>query len=68
MTAFCAVAQRVEPDGDGGSVLVMSFSGTPTGTMAKIVSATIGRFFVGATRKAFAQDLADIAAAAENSA
>ena len=60
--------QRVEPDGDGGSVLVMSFSGTPTGTMAKIVSATIGRFFVGATRKAFEQDLADIAAAAENSA
>ena len=59
--------QRVEPDGDGRSVLVMSFAGTPTGTMAKIMSATIGRFFVGATRKAFEQDLADIATAAEGS-
>jgi carbon monoxide dehydrogenase subunit G len=59
--------QRVEPDGDGGSVLSMSFSANPTGTMAKVTSATIGRFFVNATRKAFEQDLADIAAAAEGS-
>jgi len=59
--------QSVEPDGDGGSVLSMSFSGNPTGTMAKVVSATIGRFFANATRKAFEQDLTDIASAAEGS-
>ena len=57
--------QRVEPDGDGGSVLSMSFSANPTGMMAKVMSATVGRFFVNATRRAFEQDLADIAAAAE---
>jgi carbon monoxide dehydrogenase subunit G len=57
--------QRVEPDGDGGSVLSMSFSANPTGRMAKVMSATIGRFFVNATRRAFERDLADIAAAAE---
>jgi len=59
--------QSVEPDGDGGSVLLMSFSGNPTGTMAKVMSATIGRLFVNATRRAFEQDLADIASAAETS-
>ena len=59
--------QSVEPDGDGGCVLSMSFSGNPTGTMAKVMSATIGRFFVSATRKAFEKDLADIASAAEDS-
>jgi hypothetical protein len=59
--------QSVEPDGDGGSVLSMSFSANPTGTMAKVISATVGRFFVNATRKAFEQDLADIATAAESS-
>ena len=59
--------QSVEPDGDGGSVLSMSFSANPTGTMAKVMSATVGRFFVNATRKAFEQDLADIATAAESS-
>jgi carbon monoxide dehydrogenase subunit G len=59
--------QSVAPAGDGGSVLSMSFSANPTGTMAKVMSATVGRFFVNATRKAFEQDLADIAAAAEGS-
>ena len=59
--------QSVEPAGDGRSVLSMSFSANPTGTMAKVMSATIGRFFVNATRKAFEKDLADIAAAAEGS-
>lgn len=59
--------QSVQPAGDDGSVLSMSFSANPTGTMAKVMSATVGRFFVNATRKAFEQDLADIAAAAEGS-
>jgi hypothetical protein len=33
--------------------------------MAKVITATIGRFFEKATKKAFAQDLDDIAAVAE---
>lgn len=57
-------SQRIEPDGDG-SVLTMTFSGTATGTISKIMSATVGRLFTKATKKAFEQDLADIAAAAE---
>ena len=57
-------SQRVEPDVDG-SLLTMTFSGKATGTMAKVMSATIGRFFVKATRKVFEQDLADIEFAAE---
>jgi carbon monoxide dehydrogenase subunit G len=59
--------QSVKPDGDAGSVLSMSFSGKPTGTMAKVMSATIGRFFVNATRRTFEKDLSDIASAAEGS-
>jgi hypothetical protein len=35
--------------------------------MARVMSATVGRFFVNATRRAFEQDLADIATAAESS-
>ena len=57
-------SQRIEPDGDG-SVLTMTFGGTATGTTAKIMSATVGRLFAKATKNAFEQDLADIAAAAE---
>jgi carbon monoxide dehydrogenase subunit G len=57
--------QRVAPTNDGGSILTMSFSGKPVSTMAKVMSATIGRFFENATRKAFEQDLIDVAAAAE---
>ncbi len=57
--------QSVEPDAEGTSVLSMSFGATPTGTVAKVMSATVGRLFANATRKAFEKDLADIAAAAE---
>ena len=57
-------SQRIESEGEG-SLLTMTFSGTPTGTVSKIMSATIGRLFAKATKKAFEQDLADIAAAAE---
>ena len=59
-------SQRIEPDGDG-SLLTMTFSSTATGTTAKVMSATVGRLFAKATKKAFEQDLADIAAAAEAS-
>lgn len=55
---------RVDPT-DGGSRLTMGFRGEPQSTGAKIASATVGRLFMGATRKALAKDLADIAAAAE---
>lgn len=57
--------QRVAPTDDGGSVLTTSFSGKPVSTMAKVMSATVGKLFENATRKAFEQDLSDIATAAE---
>ncbi len=54
---------------DAGSRLTMNFRGEPQTTFTKIMDVTIGRLFMGATRKAFAKDLADIgiAAAAEAS-
>ena len=42
----------------------MSFRAEPQTAFTKIMSVTIGRFFMGVTRKAFAKDLADIGAAA----
>lgn len=54
----------VEPN-DAGCLLTMSFTGEPQSMFAKIADITIGRLFLGATRKAFAKDLADIKAAAE---
>lgn len=56
---------RVDPSGVG-SRLSMSLRGEPQTLLAKIADATVGRFFMGATRKALAKDLADIAAAAES--
>jgi carbon monoxide dehydrogenase subunit G len=58
---------RVEPDG-AGSRLSMSFEGEPSGTVMKLMAATIGRLFEGSTRKALKQDLDDIAAAAKAAA
>lgn len=55
---------RIDPT-DAGSRLSISFRGEPQTTFATIMNVTIGRLFMGATRKAFAKDLADIAAAAE---
>ncbi len=55
---------RLEPDGDG-TRLVMTFGAEPLGVTARILDATIGRFFEGATRKALAADLDDIARASE---
>jgi len=56
----------VEPVG-AGSRVTMTFAGEPHGTIAKVMAATVGKLFEGATRKAIQQDLADIAAAAEAS-
>ncbi len=47
-----------------GSRVVMTFDAQPQGTLAKILAATVGRLFMGATRKALAKDLDDIARAA----
>lgn len=55
---------RVDPSG-GGSTLSMTFRGEPQRIMAKIVDATVGRLFMGVTRRAVVTDLADIARAAE---
>ncbi len=54
----------VEPDGEGSRV-IMSFGGEPTGSFSKLMAATVGKLFEGSTRKAIAQDLDDIALAAE---
>jgi carbon monoxide dehydrogenase subunit G len=55
----------VEGVGDGTSLLTMSFEAEPQSLGAKLASATIGLLFRGATKKALAKDLDDIAAAAE---
>lgn len=52
--------------GDASSEVSMDFGAEPTGTIARIMSATVGKLFENATRKALAQDLDDIAAAAES--
>lgn len=56
---------RVDPTKDG-SKLSMTFRAEPQSLLAKAASATIGRLFIGGTRKALAKDLADIATAAES--
>ena len=54
----------VEPT-DGGCRITTGFRGEPQSTLAKVMDVTVGRLFMGATRKALARDLADIGAAAE---
>lgn len=56
---------RLEPAGDDATELTMSFGAEATGLVGKVMSATIGRLFAGATRKAIQSDLDDIARAAE---
>lgn len=51
---------------EGGSILTMTFTGEPTGTLSKVVATTVGKLFESATRKALIQDMEDIAAAAES--
>ena len=51
--------------GDETSIVSMTFSANPKGILAKLLAATIGRLFIGSTKKAIAADLDDIAAAAE---
>lgn len=55
----------VEATGADSCVLSMSFEGRPTTAGARIMGKATGWLFTPATRKALAQDLADIAGAAE---
>ena len=55
---------RVDAAG-AGSRITMSFRGEPQTALTKVMDATVARLFMGATRKALAKDLDDIAAAAE---
>jgi hypothetical protein len=57
---------KVLSRGASASELSMEFGAEPTSTVAKVMSATVGKLFENATRKALAQDLDDIAAAAED--
>lgn len=58
---------RLEPDGDG-TILTMTFGAEPLGWTAKVLEATIGRFFSRATRDEVTADLDDIARASERGA
>lgn len=53
------------PGGGGGTIATMTFGARPRSLAARILGATLGRLFLGSTRKALEQDLADITAAAE---
>ncbi len=58
---------HVEPLDDGRSRLTMSFEGTSSTTVGKLMTATVGRMLKSTTRKMLQRDLDDIAAAAEAS-
>jgi carbon monoxide dehydrogenase subunit G len=56
---------KVVATDEHASSISMNFGAEPTSTMAKLMGATVGKLFENATRKALAQDLDDIAVAAE---
>lgn len=55
------------PDGDG-TRLTMTFAGETHSVIGRVLAATLGKLFVGATRKALEADLVDIAHASEHRA
>ena len=55
----------LQPTSADACTLIMVFEGEPTSAVSRAMAATIGRLFVGQTRKALAKDLEDIAAASE---
>jgi len=63
--AIYTTVMAVVATGDDSSEISMDFGAESTGTMARIASATMGRLFANATKKAVARDLDDIADAAE---
>ena len=54
------------PTGETACVVSMEFGANPKGKMTRFMGATMGKMFEGATRKALAVDLDDIASAAED--
>jgi carbon monoxide dehydrogenase subunit G len=56
---------RVEPTDEHRCRLSMSFAAAPSGSLGKLLGATLGRAFRGATRTMLQRDLDDIAAEAE---
>jgi uncharacterized protein YndB with AHSA1/START domain len=58
----------VVPEGDAACTVTLTFGGEPTSTASRIMAATVGRLFIGATRRALEADLADLARAAESPA
>ncbi len=54
----------VVPEGSDACRVSMSFDAEPQTAAARVLGMTIGRLFAGATRKALAEDLDDIARAA----
>lgn len=61
----CTSTISVQPGGRDGCVLRMSFAGRSSGVVNRLLAATVGRLFAGATRRALRQDLDDIADHAE---
>lgn len=57
--------QSVSSADGGRSLLTMLFSGIAFATLAKVMSATIGKLFENATRTVYEGDLVDVAAASE---
>ena len=55
----------VTPLGERRSRLTMGFAAQSTGIAGRVLAATVGRLFLGSTRKALERDLEDIATAAE---
>lgn len=57
----------VSSTGESTCTVSMEFGANPQGTVSRFMGATMGKMFAGATKKAIAADLDDIAAAAESS-
>ncbi len=55
----------VTPDGVSDSTVTLTLAARSTSSAGRLLGATLGRAFAGATRKALEQDLADLATAAE---
>jgi carbon monoxide dehydrogenase subunit G len=58
----------IEERGPGRCELRMTFGAVTTGTVGRVLAATLGRAAAGATRKALRRDLDDIATRAEAAA
>lgn len=52
-------------DEAGGTRVTMTYDAEPRGTASRLMAATVGRLLTGATRKAVAADLDDVARACE---